>query len=181
MPGAVRGQVSGDFHPDCAQPAGHQICCVRTQFQRLRDRLSSASSQPGNIDRFVTQRDLVFATRCCQQLVDQPGELVGTAFGQVRQAAPQPWMFQGRGATEAPQATLIGCHAVGTGDSLCTVGQQPDRRAEFSGCRGAEESTCPAQHSDLHPLQRLCRWCTVRLEGREMQDPQRRFVCNRSA
>ncbi len=88
--------------PDRTQPAGHQICCVITQFQRCGDRLPGASSQPGNIDRLVPQRDLVFAARCCQQLVYQPGPFVGTTFRQICQSAPQSWMFQRGGATESP-------------------------------------------------------------------------------
>ena len=60
MPGAVRGQVSGDLQSDRTQPAGHQIRCVSTQFQRRCARLPDPSNQPGNIDRLIAQRDLVF-------------------------------------------------------------------------------------------------------------------------
>ena len=67
-------------------------------------RLPGASSQPGNIDRLIPQRDLVFAARWCHQLVDQPGPFVGTALGQIRQSAPQLRMFQRGGAAESPQA-----------------------------------------------------------------------------
>ena len=36
LPGAVRGQVSGDLQSERTQSAGHQIRCIRTQFQRCR-------------------------------------------------------------------------------------------------------------------------------------------------
>ena len=60
VPGAVRGQVSGDLQSDRTEPAGHQICCVSAQFQRSRARLPGAPNQPGNVDRVIAQRDLVF-------------------------------------------------------------------------------------------------------------------------
>ena len=60
MPGAVRGQVSGDLQPDRPEPAGHQIRCVSAQFQRRSARLPGPPNQPGNVDRLIAQRDLVF-------------------------------------------------------------------------------------------------------------------------
>ena len=50
LPGAVRGQVSGDLQSERAQPAGHQIRCVGAQFQLLRVRLSGPPDQSGNMD-----------------------------------------------------------------------------------------------------------------------------------
>ncbi len=173
MPGAVRGQVSGDFQPDRPQPAGHQIRCVVAQFQRCSARLPIPSNQPGNIDRLITQRDLVFPdVRVARRhdLVDQPRPLVGGALRQICQSAPHLRKLQRGGTTESPQATLIRRHGVRVGDSLCATGHHPDGSAQFSGNRGAEEPPRSAQDSVLHPQQRPHRWCTVGVEGRDMHD-----------
>ena len=110
MLGAVRGQVSGDLQPDRSQPTGHQIRCVIAQFQRCTARLPGPPNQPGNVDRLITQRDLVFPDgRIARRRdpVDEPRPFVGSAFSQIRQSAPHVRKLQRGGTTESPQATLI--------------------------------------------------------------------------
>ena len=156
MLGAVRGQVSGDLQPYRPEPASHQIRCVIAQFQRCTARLPSPPNQPGNVDRLITQRDLVFPDgRVARRRdpVDEPRPFVGSAFRQIRQSAPHLRKLQRRGTTESPQATLIRRHGVRVGDSLCATGHHPDGSAQFSGDRGAEEPPCSAQDSVLHPQQ----------------------------
>ncbi len=126
------------------------------------------AGQPGNIDRLIPQRDLVFPPGpAAVTVVDQPDHSSALPSGQIRQPAPQLWMFQGGGATEPPQAALRRGHRVLTGNPLCATGDQPDRVAKFGGRRGAEEPLCSAEDPVLHPLQRPHRRRGVRVEGRE--------------
>ena len=167
MLGAVRGQVSGNFQPYGSEATGHEICCVRAQFQRRSGWLPNPSDQPGHIDGLFTQRDLVFPggrlTWRRSHVLDEPRPFVGDiprrfvrpsrAYGQVRQSAPHLRKLQRGRPTESPQATLIGCHGVRIGDSLRAAGHHPDGSAQLSGDRGTEESPCPAQDFVLHPRQ----------------------------
>ncbi len=83
MLGAVRGQVSGDLQPYGSEAASHQIRCVIAQLQRRTARLPSPPNQPGNVDRLITQRDLVFPDgRVARRRdpVDEPRPFVGFVF-----------------------------------------------------------------------------------------------------
>ncbi len=156
MLGAVRGQVSGDLQPDRSQPAGHQIRCVIAQFQRCSARLPSPPNQPGDVDRLITQRDLVFPeadARCrYTRLMNRDHS---SAVPSPRSASPPHTLrkLQRGGAAESPQATLIRRHGVRVGDSLCASGHHPDGPAQFRGSRGAEEPSRSAQDAVLHPQQ----------------------------
>ena len=159
LPGAVRGQVSGDLQSERAEPAGHQIRCALRKFQRRRVGLPGPANQPGHVDGLIAQCDLVFtaAASCDDLSLSKPDHSSASAAGQVGQAAPYLRNTPARRRGRIPTGGLLRRHRVSVGDALRTTGYHPDRvcavrrrprRGTVAGChRGCGVASAAATAS----------------------------------